>query len=448
VRAARGISQVRLAELLCASAGLPTITRHEISRWEREERVPGAYWLRWLARALEVPTDELERAATATRARRAPLSLHPPDPGRGDLVRLAHTWLAAPGDLALPTGLATATGLAPAGRRRRSDRVPAPDALDGLDARLRDLRRMDDLVGGADLADTVERELRAALALLPEGAFARRGRPARRRLGLIAQLAQLAGWTAADADRARAAVCAYRIALAAAEAAGDRALGAHVLGCLSHLVAPRDPGQGLLLARTAHAGVRAAGPASVRALLAHRVAFAAALAGEHRASEEALAAAQRLAERRVASPRDHRNDREPDWLYWLDQAELIALTGRCFAVLGRPLRAEPLLRRRLDRAGACGPRTAALDGALLARAYLDAGEVEQAYAAAGRALVAAVRSGSPRAAARALAPAARLTEAAAARAGRAHREYAELLIATRPYLPVAGRADGPGRRIA
>ncbi|HYN93061.1 MAG TPA: helix-turn-helix transcriptional regulator, partial [Pilimelia sp.] len=41
LRLARGWSQLRLAEHLCAAAGVATVSRHEVSRWEREERVPG-----------------------------------------------------------------------------------------------------------------------------------------------------------------------------------------------------------------------------------------------------------------------------------------------------------------------------------------------------------------------------------------------------------------------
>ncbi len=63
VRMEQGKSQLRVAELLCAASGLATITRHEISRWEREERIPGGSWLRWLAVVLDTPLDELERAA-------------------------------------------------------------------------------------------------------------------------------------------------------------------------------------------------------------------------------------------------------------------------------------------------------------------------------------------------------------------------------------------------
>lgn len=66
----RGLSQSRLADRLCASAGTPTITRNEISRWERGERVPSGFWLGWLAMVLDLPVERLERAAAATRRQR------------------------------------------------------------------------------------------------------------------------------------------------------------------------------------------------------------------------------------------------------------------------------------------------------------------------------------------------------------------------------------------
>ncbi|HLL66043.1 MAG TPA: helix-turn-helix domain-containing protein, partial [Micromonosporaceae bacterium] len=65
VRAVRGCTQVRLAELLCAASGTATVTRHEVSRWERGSRVPTAFWLRWLAVVLDVPLELLERAAAS-----------------------------------------------------------------------------------------------------------------------------------------------------------------------------------------------------------------------------------------------------------------------------------------------------------------------------------------------------------------------------------------------
>jgi transcriptional regulator with XRE-family HTH domain len=70
VRGDQGISQLRLAERLCAASGQVTVTRHEISRWEREERIPTGYWLSWLAAVLDVPLTELESAAGAARRAR------------------------------------------------------------------------------------------------------------------------------------------------------------------------------------------------------------------------------------------------------------------------------------------------------------------------------------------------------------------------------------------
>jgi transcriptional regulator with XRE-family HTH domain len=70
VRGDQGISQLRLAERLCAASGQVTVTRHEISRWEREERIPTGYWLSWLAAVLDIPLTELESAAGAARRAR------------------------------------------------------------------------------------------------------------------------------------------------------------------------------------------------------------------------------------------------------------------------------------------------------------------------------------------------------------------------------------------
>ncbi|MGV9214836.1 helix-turn-helix domain-containing protein [Micromonospora sp. RB23] len=66
-RLARGWSQQRAATELCAAAGVPTLSRHEVSRWERQRRVPGAFWLGWLAVVLDVPPVVLAEAAARTR---------------------------------------------------------------------------------------------------------------------------------------------------------------------------------------------------------------------------------------------------------------------------------------------------------------------------------------------------------------------------------------------
>jgi transcriptional regulator with XRE-family HTH domain len=451
LRLARGWSQLRLAEQLCAASGVPTISRHEISRWERQQRIPGDFWLGWLANVLEAPFDELATAAAGSRLA-APrigtlrLAGHPaagpygwsaaePSAGlaRRSLLDLAHAWLADPtgppfegfhptGPLfedSHPTGPPSA-GCDPAASTAQPPASTAQPPASGLIAAdLAELRRLDDLVGGVDLVQHGRARLEAAAR-----AASRVERGARRRtLPLLAEAGQFAGWLAADAGDGDAALDAYRWALMAAGAAGDRPLAAYVLGSASHLLAGTgDPEAALILARTGHAGARRAASAGVRALLLHRVAFAAALCGRHRAAHAALGAAQRAADRRDPGC-------EPPWLYWLDDGELAAMTGRCLAALRRPLRAEPLLAAARRRAGP--RRTSAIYAAWLARAYLHLGELEQACEVADAALLDAVRAGSARAAAeldvvrRRLAP---------HRDDPAVRRHTALVNAARPYL--------------
>ncbi|MEH1168426.1 helix-turn-helix transcriptional regulator [Micromonospora sp. CPCC 205539] len=85
-RLARGWSQQRTATELCAAAGVPTLSRHEISRWERQRRIPGGFWLGWLAVVLDVPLVVLaEAAAYARRAGRTTSTV----PGRATAARSA-----------------------------------------------------------------------------------------------------------------------------------------------------------------------------------------------------------------------------------------------------------------------------------------------------------------------------------------------------------------------
>ncbi|MEH1102039.1 helix-turn-helix domain-containing protein, partial [Micromonospora sp. CPCC 205561] len=101
LRLARGWSQLRIAGELCAASGVPTLSRHEVSRWERQLRVPGEFWLGWLAVVLAVPVDLLAEAAARTRGLGPP-----PAPGgsrpRAALLALAQRWLADPRAALLP----------------------------------------------------------------------------------------------------------------------------------------------------------------------------------------------------------------------------------------------------------------------------------------------------------------------------------------------------------
>src|SRR5206468_11358397 len=145
-----------------------------------------------------------------------------------------------------------------------------------------------------------------------------------------------------------------RIGLRAAVAAGDQPLVGHLLGTLAHLTG--RPDRALRLATAGYARARATGSATTRSLLLHRVAFAAARLGDRPGCQRALTAADRLYGRRDP-------EHDPDWLYWFDEAEVAAMTGRCFAALGRPRLAEPLLRAGLAASGGTATGGAASGGA-------------------------------------------------------------------------------------
>lgn len=421
LRTGRGWSQMELAEKLCEVSGRVTVTRHEVSRWERGDRVPGPFWLEALAVALETPLEELEAALHATRCRMPRPGARPPGPpwlwqplvavdleaaldhGKAyDLRDLAHAWLTGPaegwegGAGAAPLGSPSLGGAAGVSEAAEPEPVlrdgSGRDVLGLWEARLGRLRRADDLLGGVELADKVDRRLREVVALLKKlgSGGGRNGSPLRNRvLKLVAGYAQLAGWVQADGCNGRAANRAYRVGLKAAAVAGDRELAAHVLGSLSGLsLEAGNTEEALVVARTGLAGVTGSSSSHLlRVLLLHRAALAAARLGDKREAELMLVQAERAADR--AKPED-----EPAWLYWLDQAELEAMTGRCLAVLGRPLRAVQLLA---GRSGGGRRRGSALYGCWLARCYLELGELEEAQRLMERVRLQAAGAGSARA---------------------------------------------------
>lgn len=68
LRLEHGWSQSRLADKLCEVSQHSTVTRQDISRWERGKRTPGPFWLRHLATVLEVPLTALEADPVKRRA--------------------------------------------------------------------------------------------------------------------------------------------------------------------------------------------------------------------------------------------------------------------------------------------------------------------------------------------------------------------------------------------
>nr|WP_232376314.1 helix-turn-helix transcriptional regulator [Amycolatopsis aidingensis] len=66
-RRKHGLTQCTLADRLSTVSGNYSVTREEVSRWERGKRIPGPYWRSWLSLALELPRTDLEKAAAAQR---------------------------------------------------------------------------------------------------------------------------------------------------------------------------------------------------------------------------------------------------------------------------------------------------------------------------------------------------------------------------------------------
>ncbi|MDX6738948.1 helix-turn-helix transcriptional regulator [Actinocorallia sp. A-T 12471] len=59
LREALDMSQGELAARLCEVSQRPTVTREQVSRWERGVRNLGPFWARFMAQALEIPEDLL-----------------------------------------------------------------------------------------------------------------------------------------------------------------------------------------------------------------------------------------------------------------------------------------------------------------------------------------------------------------------------------------------------
>jgi hypothetical protein len=62
------MTQAVLADRLADLSGNPSVSRDQVTRWERGGRVPSPYWRHWLAIALDVPNLQLARAARMARA--------------------------------------------------------------------------------------------------------------------------------------------------------------------------------------------------------------------------------------------------------------------------------------------------------------------------------------------------------------------------------------------
>ncbi|MEU9404000.1 helix-turn-helix transcriptional regulator [Streptomyces sp. NPDC048242] len=251
------------------------------------------------------------------------------------------------------------------------------ETVDRLRLRAARLRRLDDVLGGGDTYRVYVAEYMETRRILRSESYSNAVGQAL--LELLAEQAQQAGWAAFDAGQGQEASTLYQESRAAAEDAGAEYLARNALAFLAYQAVGSDPRAAAAIAARSCDAITERTPATVRALLWERAAYAHAVAGDAAATEEALTAAS------GALASDDADAPQPHWSSWVTPAELDIMAGRCWTELRRPLRAVPLLLRGLTTCTDEHARDKALYSTWLAEAYATAGEVEEAARVVGRA---------------------------------------------------------------
>lgn len=259
-----------------------------------------------------------------------------------------------------------------------------------VEARVRQLRELDDFLGGGDTYALVTGELAATATTLATCSYTEA--VGKRLLVALGELCQLAGWTLSDAGHYARAERTYLLGVSAAHAGGDRAVAANNLSSLAYQEANvGDPAKAVTLAKSAYAGARHHATPKTRALLGERIAWSAARARDAQGAERALSAVEADYVGPTAA------DGEPSWLYWLTPEEVEVMAGRVWTELERPLRAVPILERAIAGYGDDTGRETALYRSWMAESLALANEPEQAADAATSALRLTREAGSVRA---------------------------------------------------
>ncbi|MFF8916896.1 helix-turn-helix transcriptional regulator [Streptomyces sp. NPDC015032] len=204
---------------------------------------------------------------------------------------------------------------------------------------------------------------------------------------LAASLSQTVAWIRFDHGQHAAASRYWIAGLHNAHAGHDRDMGAALLSDLAYQASWRDKpatAAGILqqaLRRTTH-------PAA-SSLLHLRLARAQAALGEHRATRDSLATAERLLG--TGDPGDM-----PAWCSWMSLADLAVDSGRCLLDLGDTTRAHTLIAEGQALLPPSRDKTRGIFLAYRAQGHLSLREPEAAATDALEALHLAERIGAPR----------------------------------------------------
>lgn len=219
------------------------------------------------------------------------------------------------------------------------------------------LRRLDDIMGGADTYAVYAAEVDNTARLIKNTTSG-----TRRLTALLAEQSQMAGWSAFDAGRHDVARRHYESSLQAAAEAGEHALAGNALCFLAYQMTATNA-DAIDTAEASYSAACDQATPRVKALLLERVAWAYAVAGQPGGTAAYLGRAREA----LHEPDDRR---EPDWVFWVDDDEVDIMTGRCWARLGQPRKAIPALAPALDRMSDTCARDKALYMTGLANAYV------------------------------------------------------------------------------
>jgi tetratricopeptide (TPR) repeat protein len=367
-RTRAGRSQADQADALSEISGRP-VTRNEVSRWESERRLPTPFWQQHIAASFEIDVQKIRRAVTATRTEQRKAKT-------GEVVQ-RREFIGAMAALAIPL----------ARTEQPTTRRIGQSDIDELRRRTARLRRLDNIMGGAETFPVYSAEVDFTQRLLRESTHATTiGQQLR---ALLAEQQQQAGWAAFDHGQHALAQRLYSDSRNAAEEAGALDLAGNALAYTAYQQTTTSQ-SGTALATDSCEVARPMATSKVNALLLERKAWAHAMAREPQEADRALNLA-----REALQVRDDRPD--PDWAFWVNEAEIDIMAGRCWTELRRPLRAVPVLEQVLSDFDDTHARDKALYLTWLATSYLHAHEVEQAAATLTRAadLAAGVSSVRP-----------------------------------------------------
>lgn len=377
-----------------------------LKRWEVEKRLPPAAAQSLIAQVYGLPLSAVQEAVAVSRRRRASPSgstTGSGNAGRGIMRGLPWDQLATIsvlsdltyGDVVDRRTFAAASGaslfasasewraafgkpgrLIPTGRRQVTAGI-----VDHLDARLDHFRRLDDELGGGELAELAFGEFALISKLLRDATYTER--IGRRLYAAAAEASRIVAWTRFDSGQHGAAHRFFNAALRASATAADPVTGAYAMSFQA--VQCYSTGQAdtaVALLQCARDAVKGRATPLMTAMLAARTARSYSKLGDRKAYASALHQARAALDR-------GRHDDDPPTLYWVTEGEVEMIAGSCALELGDPREAI----HRFEAAHAADyrgddeyPRTHAIYLSRAAEAHLTlhdlAAAVDRAYLAA------------------------------------------------------------------